>query len=127
MDGAERRVFGIRELITLLARKSLEEERGVSIFKHIHFTSFSSSLFLAHVIVTAAMVSLKHLCFLRDARTNTVMGEPRFDLPIIPLLATYLPQEFNRVRSPLPLCALNLISCIPRNSNSHINEQSTLS
>ncbi|KAF8333032.1 acyl-CoA N-acyltransferase [Cantharellus anzutake] len=45
---------------------------------------------------TAVMVSLKHLCFLRDPRTNIVMGEPRFDLPIIPLLATYLPQEFNR-------------------------------
>lgn len=45
---------------------------------------------------TACMVSLKHACFLRDPRTDIVLGEPRYDLPIIPLLATFLPQDFRR-------------------------------
>lgn len=39
------------------------------------------------------MVSMKHMCFLREPRTNTVIGEPRYDLPIIPLLKAYLPQD----------------------------------
>lgn len=39
------------------------------------------------------MVSMKHMCFLRDPRTNVVIGEPRYDLPIIPLLKAYLPQD----------------------------------
>ncbi|KAJ9480425.1 Aerobactin siderophore biosynthesis protein, partial [Pseudozyma hubeiensis] len=45
---------------------------------------------------TACMVSLKHACFLRDPRTDVVVGEPRYDLDIIPLLATFLPQEFRK-------------------------------
>lgn len=45
---------------------------------------------------TACMVSLKHACFLRDPRTEVVVGEPRYDLDIIPLLATFLPQEFRK-------------------------------
>lgn len=48
--------------------------------------------------VTAIMTSMKHLAFLRDPRTQIVVGEPRADLPIIPRLIAYLPQEFNRVR-----------------------------
>ena len=47
--------------------------------------------------VTAIMTSMKHLAFLRDPRTQVVVGEPRADLPIIPRLIAYLPQEFNRV------------------------------
>lgn len=39
------------------------------------------------------MVSMKHLCFLREPRTEFVIGEPRFDLSIIPLLKAYLPQD----------------------------------
>jgi hypothetical protein len=39
------------------------------------------------------MVSMKHLCFLREPRTEVVIGEPRFDLSIIPLLKAYLPQD----------------------------------
>ncbi|KAN0063623.1 Acyltransferase fer5 [Thecaphora frezii] len=45
---------------------------------------------------TACMVSLKHACFLRDPRTEIVVGEPRYDLHIVPLLATFLPQEIRR-------------------------------
>ncbi|TKY89364.1 hypothetical protein EX895_001895 [Sporisorium graminicola] len=45
---------------------------------------------------TACMVSLKHACFLRDPRTEVVVGEPRYDLDIIPLLATFLPQEIRK-------------------------------
>ena len=45
---------------------------------------------------TACMVSLKHACFLRDPRTEVVVGEPRYDLDIIPLLATFLPQEVRK-------------------------------
>ncbi|KAF9516119.1 hypothetical protein BS47DRAFT_1484123 [Hydnum rufescens UP504] len=45
---------------------------------------------------TAVMTSLKHACFLRDPRTDVVIGEPRFDLPIVPRLIAFLPQEFNR-------------------------------
>ncbi|KAI4528363.1 hypothetical protein K525DRAFT_184277 [Schizophyllum commune Loenen D] len=45
---------------------------------------------------TAVMTAMKHMCFLRDPRTEVVVGEPRYDLPIIPRLIAYLPQEFNR-------------------------------
>lgn len=47
--------------------------------------------------VTAVMTAMKHACFLRDSRTDVVVGEPRSDLPIIPRLKLFLPQEFNRV------------------------------
>ncbi|KAG8748722.1 hypothetical protein FRC10_000113 [Ceratobasidium sp. 414] len=46
--------------------------------------------------VTAVMTSMKHMCFLRDPRTEIVVGEPRADLPIVPRLKAFLPQEFNR-------------------------------
>ena len=42
------------------------------------------------------MISLKHFCFLREFRTDKVVGEPRYDLAIIPLLAAYLPQSFRK-------------------------------
>ncbi|KAJ3918623.1 putative acyltransferase [Lentinula edodes] len=45
---------------------------------------------------TAVMTSMKHACFLRDPRTEVVVGEPRADLPIVPRLIAYLPQELNR-------------------------------
>ncbi|QRW00158.1 GNAT family acetyltransferase [Ceratobasidium sp. AG-Ba] len=45
---------------------------------------------------TAVMTSMKHMCFLRDPRTEVVVGEPRADLPIVPRLKAFLPQEFNR-------------------------------
>ncbi|KAF5368095.1 hypothetical protein D9758_004465 [Tetrapyrgos nigripes] len=45
---------------------------------------------------TAVMTSMKHACFLRDPRTEVVVGEPRADLPIVPRLVAYLPQELNR-------------------------------
>ncbi|KIK69355.1 hypothetical protein GYMLUDRAFT_35427 [Collybiopsis luxurians FD-317 M1] len=45
---------------------------------------------------TAVMTSMKHACFLRDPRTQIVVGEPRADLPIVPRLIAYLPQELNR-------------------------------
>jgi len=43
------------------------------------------------------MTAMKHACFLRDPRTDVVVGEPRSDLPIIPRLKLFLPQELNRV------------------------------
>lgn len=43
-----------------------------------------------------AMISMKHFCFLREPRTNTVIGEPRYDLNIISLLAAYLPQDYRK-------------------------------
>jgi hypothetical protein len=46
------------------------------------------------------MTSMKHMCFLRDPRTDVVVGEPRADLPIVPKLVRALPQEVNRVRRP---------------------------
>ncbi len=58
------------------------------------------------MIVTAVMTSMKHACFLRDPRTEVVVGEPRADLPIVPRLIAYLPQELNRVR------IRALISCL---------------
>ncbi|KAL0578433.1 Accumulation of dyads protein 2 [Marasmius crinis-equi] len=45
---------------------------------------------------TAVMTSMKHACFLRDPRTEVVVGEPRADLPIVPRLIAYLPQELNK-------------------------------
>ncbi|CAE6503304.1 unnamed protein product [Rhizoctonia solani] len=45
---------------------------------------------------TAVMTSMKHMCFLRDPRTEIVVGEPRADLPIVPRLKAFLPQELNR-------------------------------
>lgn len=43
------------------------------------------------------MTGMKHACFLRDPRTEIVVGEPRADLPIVPRLKIFLPQEMNRV------------------------------
>ncbi|KAK0476425.1 acyl-CoA N-acyltransferase [Armillaria novae-zelandiae] len=48
------------------------------------------------LVVTAIMTSMKHMCFLREPRTEVVVGEPRADLPTILRLIAYLPQEFNR-------------------------------
>jgi hypothetical protein len=45
------------------------------------------------------MTAMKHACFLRDSRTEIVVGEPRYDLPIVPRLKAFLPQELNRVRT----------------------------
>jgi len=50
-----------------------------------------------HDSVTAVMTAMKHACFLRDPRTDIVVGEPRYDLPIVPRLKLFLPQELNRV------------------------------
>ena len=41
----------------------------------------------------AVATSIKHLCFLRDPRTQQVVAEPRFDLPSVPIQARFLPQE----------------------------------
>lgn len=41
----------------------------------------------------AVATSIKHLCFLRDSRTQQVIAEPRFDLPSVPIQARFLPQE----------------------------------
>lgn len=43
-----------------------------------------------------SMVSMKHFCFLREPRTQIVLGEPRADLDIVELLKAYLPQSFRR-------------------------------
>ncbi|KAJ3838413.1 putative acyltransferase [Lentinula raphanica] len=45
---------------------------------------------------TAVVTSLRHVCFLRDPRTEVVVAEPRADLPIVQLLLAYLPEELNR-------------------------------
>lgn len=58
---------------------------------------FSAAEARSNLAVTAIMTSMKHMCFLREPRTDVVVGEPRADLPIIPRLISYLPQEFNRV------------------------------
>ncbi|KZV70246.1 hypothetical protein PENSPDRAFT_631875 [Peniophora sp. CONT] len=52
--------------------------------------------FRGHTRFAAIMTSMKHMCFLRDPRTDVVVGEPRADLPIIPKLVKALPQEVNR-------------------------------
>jgi len=44
----------------------------------------------------ASMVSMKHFCFLRESRTQIVIGEPRADLPIIALLKAHLPQDYRK-------------------------------
>ncbi|KAF7196069.1 Acyltransferase fer5 [Pseudocercospora fuligena] len=41
----------------------------------------------------AVATSIKHLCFLRDPRTQQVIAEPRHDLPSVPIQARFLPQE----------------------------------
>lgn len=41
----------------------------------------------------AVATSIKHLCFLRDPRTNQVIAEPRVDLSSVPIQARFLPQE----------------------------------
>ena len=74
------------------------------------------------------MTAMKHACFLRDPRTDIVVGEPRYDLPIVPRLKLFLPQEFNRVG--VSTTRLNvfgrLITLIGRNSNSRTRERCTL-
>lgn len=54
-------------------------------------------MYLIRHSVTAIMTAMKHACFLRDPRTDVVVGEPRSDLPIVPRLKLFLPQELNRV------------------------------
>ncbi|PWN96804.1 putative acyltransferase [Tilletiopsis washingtonensis] len=49
----------------------------------------------------AHMVSMKHFAFLREPRTQIVIGEPRVDLSIVPLLQAHLPQDRRKVL-PLP-------------------------
>ncbi|UZJ53871.1 hypothetical protein CBS101457_003191 [Exobasidium rhododendri] len=39
------------------------------------------------------MLSMKHFCFLREPRTQVVIGEPRTDLHVVQLLKAYVPQE----------------------------------
>lgn len=41
----------------------------------------------------AVATSIKHLCFLRDPRTQQVIAEPRVDLSSVPIQARFLPQE----------------------------------
>ena len=73
------------------------------------------------------MTAMKHACFLRDPRTDVVVGEPRSDLPIVPKLKLFLPQEFNRVGVSLTTFDLSgqLTAFIDRNSNSRTRDQYT--
>ncbi|TIA92357.1 hypothetical protein E3P99_00653 [Wallemia hederae] len=44
----------------------------------------------------ATVTSMMHCCFLRDARTQNVVVEPRADLGMVPRLASLLPIELDR-------------------------------
>jgi len=74
------------------------------------------------------MTAMKHACFLRDPRTEIVVGEPRTDLPIVPRLKLFLPQELNRVSvSATILNAFGQLTVLPgRNLSSHTRERCTL-
>ena len=73
------------------------------------------------------MTAMKHACFLRDPRTDVVVGEPRSDLSIIPRLKLFLPQELNRVSvPPTAFDTPRLTALFYRNSSSHIKERYTL-
>lgn len=85
-------------------------------------------MYLIRHSVTAIMTAMKHACFLRDPRTDVVVGEPRSDLPIVPRLKLFLPQELNRVG--VSTTRLNvtgyLTALIGRNSSSRTRERYTL-
>lgn len=77
--------------------------------------------------VTAVMTSMKHACFLRDPRTEVVVGEPRADLSIVPKLKLFLPQELNRVGVSSTIFDVigQLTGSLCRSSNSRTRDRCT--
>ena len=71
------------------------------------------------------MTSSKHACFLREPRTDVVVGEPRYDLPVVQMLKVFLPQEMNRVGVSITRSSAfsSLTISFDRNSSSHTRDQ----
>jgi hypothetical protein len=43
------------------------------------------------------MISMKHFCFLREARTNVIIGDPQSDLSVVELLKAYIPGDVRKM------------------------------